>query len=295
MRTIKELQDIAQLLNKKKGEDILDALHFLNQPTEDYATKDYFNVKDLKNNHMQFDVFLNTYKGKSLSDYEEQRLKALMKIENTENIADSFSIAVSEAANIREGIHGINYNEMYKSCCKITFMIEVCKNMMLQGATLTEITKYIPESQMGDIYHLATDYLGIKLEISNEEKEKIKHYDEMVKKGTLNSVTMRDIMRWKLTEGIPHIVSDKSGWSIDGEQVYDTLTMACVFAECQLSFPYYYKDKMNPSYANSFDELLEEIMLRPDKLSFDGLEESYSSQEWNLLNRIQKKFLSKGV
>lgn len=179
------------------------------------------NVKDLKKKYMQFDVFSDTYKGKTLDDYEEQRQRALKKISAEKDIADSFSVAIKETAEIREGIHGINYNEMYKSCCKIVFMIEVCRNMMLQGASLTEISKYVPGGQMGDIYHLATDYLGITLELTKEEEAEVKRYDEMVERGKQNTVNMQAIMRWRFLDGIPHKQSDNSGWSVDGEKVYD--------------------------------------------------------------------------
>lgn len=104
---------------------------------------------------------------------------------------------------------------------------------------------------------------------------------------------MQAIMRWRFLDGIPHKQSDNSGWSVDGEKVYDAYTMACIFAECQMSFPYYWEDETNPSYAKKFDAVLEEIMLQPDKVSFDGLEKAYSSQEWNLIKRLQEKLLSK--
>lgn len=292
MSKIEELYNIAQSLKCENREEVIDALCFLNQPIADYVTEDYLNVKDLKR-YMQFDVFYDTYKRKSLKDYEEQRLEALKQIDTTDNIAEDFSIAIRETAKIREGIHGINYNEMYKSCYKIVVIIEVCKNMMLQGASLTEISKYVPGSQMGDIYHLATDHLGMNLELSKEEKTEVKRYDEMMEKGNQNSVSLRDIMRWAFIDEIPHKQSDESGWSIDGKQIYDPCTMACIFAECQMSFPYYYEDNVNPTYAKNFDELLEKIMLQADRVSFGGLEMAYSSQEWNLINRLQEKLLIK--
>lgn len=292
MSKIEELYNIACSLKCENQETIIDALCFLNRPITDFVTEDYLNVKDLKK-HMQFDVFSNTYRGKTFRDYEKQRLKALERVEAVDSIADGFSIAIREVAEIREGIHGINYNEMYKSCCQIEFMIDVCRNMMLQGASLTEIVKYVPGTQMGDVYHLATDHLGFHLNLSPEEKEDVERYDEMIKNGKTQSVTMRDIMRWGDWVSMPHRQSNGSGWSIDGEQIYDTYTMACVFTECKMSFPYYFEDKANPNYAETFEEVLEEIMLYPERVSVDGLEKAYSPQEWNLLNRLKMKMQSK--
>ncbi len=292
MSKIDELHSIAQMLKGKRSEEILDALFFLNSPIEDYVDKDRFKVENLKKNHMKFDVFLDTYKRKSLVDYEEQRIRALAKINNTENIVDRFLIAINEAAEIQEGIHGINYNNMYKSCCQVMFMIEVCNNMLVQGATLTEISKYVPGSQLGDIYHLATDHLGIEIEPTDEEREEITRYDQTLESQSDEKVRFCDIMGWIYPKGIPHKVSDGVSWSIDGKDVYDVYTIACVFSECRLMFPYYYDDKTNPTYEKTFDKLLEKVMLTPDKISFDGLRESYSAQEWNLINHLREKMIN---
>lgn len=290
---MKELYDLIKTFKYEKQEEMLEAICFLNQPMDDYVMEDYLKLKDLKNKYMQYDAFSDTYKRKSINDYENQRKRAIEKISSTNNMAEKISIAISEATEIREGIHGINYNEMIKPCFQVVFMMETCKNMMLQGATLTEISKYVPGSQMGDIYHFGVDHLGIKLELNEKEEAEINRYDEIQKRGNQNTVNLQDIMKWKFMEGIPHKQSDKLEWSIDGEVTYDTFTMACTYAECFLSFPYYYGDRTNPTYAKYFDEVLEQIMLNPEKITFDGLEKAYSLQEWNLLKCLQEKLLEK--
>ena len=66
-----------------------------------------------------------------------------------------------------------------------------------------------------------------------------------------------------------------------------------LYAECEVSYPYYNENKLNPCYAKSFEEILSKIMLNPEEISFTGLEKAYSNQEWNLIHRFQQKLLVK--
>ena len=69
--------------------------------------------------------------------------------------------------------------------------------------------------------------------------------------------------------------------------------MACIYAGCEIAYPYYYEEEYNPRYTKSLDDILEKVMTDGDKIKFDGLEKAYSAQEWNLICRLRQKIVDK--
>lgn len=269
--------------------DVSEAVHVLETPVSELALREYLNFKSIKDDYMQYDAMEDTYKRKSEDVYEQLRQRTLILIENENNVLKQVKLLMETSKEIREGIKGIYYNNTFRDCCKIPFMINVCKNMILAGASLTEIVKYVPESQMGDIYHLAEDYLGLHLALTEEEKAEVERYD---KEDGENKVRRTNVWQQLFVKGIPH---KKDGvWTMDDDpSTYDTYGMACRYAGCELSYPYYKEDVKNPRYADTFEEILEKTMLFPQDISIEGLERAYSPQEYHLVISLREKLLER--
>lgn len=82
------------------------------------------------------------------------------------------------AEEISDAVYHLQYNEIYKNGCYIAFAIQVCKNMLEAGVSLTEIVKYVPRTSISDIYHLGERYLGIDVNVSDEELKLIEEEDK---------------------------------------------------------------------------------------------------------------------
>ena len=269
-------------------EVISEAIYVLEQSVEQQAVRECLNMKDAKNEFMQLDAFDNRYKRKGENDYERLRLRTLQEIENEEDIFKQIDLLLERSKEIREGVKGIYYNDAFRDCCMIPFMVEICKNMIIAGGSLTEITKYVPKAQMGDIYHLAEDHLGLHIDINEEERKEVEKYDKQRDERVIGKT---NIWQQLFMNGIPH---RKDGmWIMRDEEdkIYSTYQMACYYARCDLSYPYYKGEIKNPRYAETFDEVLEQVMLFPEETSIEGLEDAYSQQEYHLAMTLRKKLL----
>lgn len=281
---------VCKLRNNDISSDVIsEAAYILEQPVEELVLREYLNGKVAKDEFMQYDAFRDTYKKKDANDYEELRRRTLKAIETEEDIFKQIELLLERSKEIKEGIKGIYYNDRFRECCKVPFMVETCKNMILAGASLTEITKYVPESIMGDIYHLATDHLGLHLEITEDEKAEIERYDKQMENGE-QTEGHTNVWRQIFTKGIP---KQKDGvWTLnDDDKLYNTFEMACHYAGCDLSYPYFQDDVKSPKYADSFEEVLENVMLSPKDTTIEGLERAYSQQEYHLVVTLRKKLL----
>ncbi len=268
-------------------DDISKAAYIIEEPVEDLAIREYLKMKDTNHKFLQYDAFGNTYKRKSVSEYEQMRQLTLLQIENEKDIYKQVELLLSRSKEIKEGIQGIYYNDRFRECCKIPFMIAVCKNMILAGASLTEIVKYVPESMMGDIYHLAKDHLGLHIELTEDERKEVEKYDNEPEEKKVRVMTA---WRRLFGKGIPH---EKDGrWTLDDDdKSYDSYEMACLYAGCELSYPYYEDGTKNPKYVDTFEEVLEKVMLFPEDISIEGLEMAYGPQEYHLVMTLRKKLL----
>lgn len=288
-----KLNNIVDVICKLQSRDISsdaisEALYILKEPVEKQALREYLSMKNAKNKFMQMDAFDNCYKRKNEEEYERLRLRTLQEIEKEEDIFKLIELLLERAKEIKEGIKGIYYNDMFRDCCQIPFMVETCKNMIHAGATLTQIAKYVPGTQMGDIYHLVEDHLGLHIDLTEEEKKEVEKYDcetGEVAIGTTN------VWQQLFMQGIPHKKDDMWIMREEEDKEYTTYQIACYYSGCELSYPYYSKGIKNPRYAESFEEVLEKIMIFPQDNSVEGLEKAYSEQEYHLLMALRQKLL----
>lgn len=285
----KIVETICTLKNGDISSDaISEAAYIVEQPVEELALREYLAMKAAKDEYMQLDALDNRYRRKGEDEYERLRLRTLKDIEREEDIFKQIELLLERSQEIKEGIKGIYYNNMFRDCCKIPFMIEACKNMILAGATLTEIAKYVPGAQMGDIFHLAEDHLGLHIELTEDERKEVEKYDG--KRGEM-AIGTTNVWQQLFMNGIPHKKDDMWIMSEEEGKEYTTYQMAGYYAGCELSYPYYYREIKNPRYAESFEEVLEKIMLFPQDNSVEGLEAAYSQQEYHLLMILRGKLL----
>ncbi|MCD8157334.1 MAG: hypothetical protein LUD77_00095 [Clostridiales bacterium] len=93
------------------------------------------------------DVARDTYKGRTLEDYENLRLEAKDKIKNMEGFAEKLQILKS---------YGLVINEGLEKLAEYRFVKETAKNMINSGFTLTQISNYLQTDMLG-IYYLANN------------------------------------------------------------------------------------------------------------------------------------------
>ena len=275
-------------LNKYSDKEIQEAIDILETPVGEQMFTQRCSVRKLREEYLGTDAFRLTYKGNEASDYEQRRKEVLKKLESMSDISEKMDYLIEEAKDIREGIYFLNYNEALAKSLKPPFMIEICKNMMLSGFTLTEICKAVPGAQMGDIYHLGERYLGITLELSEEEQRQVEEYNSQDdESNTVNVVK-------QLTErrGLPHYDSEKECWTLkDDDGTYDATDAARLYAGCDLKYPFYRDNSMQPEYADSFDEILGKLLKYPRDISIEGMEKLYGAQELNLFRKTKEKLL----
>lgn len=275
-------------LNKYSDKEIRDAIKVLETPIGEQMFTQHYAIRKLREEHLGTDAFRLTYKGNEDSDYERRRKAALKKLESMSDTCEMLDYLMEEAKCIREGVYFLNYNEALSKSLKPPFIIEVCKNMMISGFTLTEICKAVPGAQMGDIYHLGERYLGITLELSEEEQRQVEAYDNQDDEEN----TVDVIKQLKERKGLPHYSSEEECWTFeDNDGKYDATDAAKCYAGCELKYPFYHDNSAQPEYVDSFDEILNELLEYPKDISIEGLEEFYGCQEINLFKKTKEKLI----
>lgn len=236
------------------------------------------------------DVFDRKYMRKSEGDYEVLRLEALEKIKSMESITEQIEYLTQIVEEIEEGVQFIAYNACFEECCFTKFKIETCINMAREGASLTQIVKYVPGVEMGDVYVTVHDVLGIPMEVTEEEKQQIEDFKE--ESLSEEKITMADIFNaYARLKGIPQYISRELCWEWEGcEQQYNTMDAAKTFSQTHLEYPYYCGN-IRQEHGYSFEDVVYKLMMEPEEFSIEGLEEYYGIQERNLLNRTKEKML----
>ena len=173
MDKLQHIIETVNTSNRYSASEIMDAIYSLQEETERKGMRAYFSMLRAKDEYMQYDALDGKYKRKSEKDYEKQRLAALKKLENMEDVSQQIEFIIETAREIDEGIKRIAYNNAFKECCEILYRMEMCRYMAEVGATLTEIVKYV-----GDAYHLLEDHLGISIAITEEERKQIEKFDK---------------------------------------------------------------------------------------------------------------------
>lgn len=178
MDKLQHIIETVNTSNRYSASEIMDAIYSLQEETDRKGMRAYFSMLQAKDEYMKYDALDGKYKRKSEKDYEKQRLAALKKLENMEDVSQQIEFIVKTAKEIDEGIKHIAYNNAFKECCEILYRMEMCRHMAEAGATLTEIVKYVPETEMGDAYHLLEEHLGISMAITDEERKQIEKFDK---------------------------------------------------------------------------------------------------------------------
>lgn len=283
MSKMSEMNKYMPLISRFYGyslEDLDKAVNILRESVERQSLREYLELKRAKKEYLQMDALKGTYKGKHEADYEKLRTKAVKKFEEMEDYVEGAQYLVKTAEEIEEGIKFLNYNEAFKACCNIAFQIEMCHNMVIAGATFSELIKYIPGAQPGDVFHFVERYMGIKMDITAEERELIEQ-----------SEIERTIWKGTAGEGVPFYDFDEDCWRLDEDKTeYDVVGVAKKFIQAELQYPFF-KDSVQPTYVNSFDEVLHALMKSPEVFSIEGVEEYYGVQERNIIRLVKEKML----
>lgn len=270
----KEVRRIYRRINESIGEKLHREESWLRQEKENLAQ----------------DVFDKKYKRKSKEDYEVLRREALEKVKSIESIPEQIEYLTQVVEEIEDGVQFIAYNECFEDCCLAKFRIETCINMVREGVSLTQIVKYVPGVEMGDVYITVHDMLGIPMEVTEEEKQQIAAFkDKISRKG---KITLADIFKSKVfVEGIPHYNSYNLCWEWrNREQQYNTMDAAKSFSQTHLEYPYYCGN-IRQEHGYSFEDVVYKLMMEPEEFSIEGLEEYYGIQERNLLKQVKEKML----
>lgn len=295
MSELNKLLSAKSIFDTYSEDDIERAIAVLNTPIHTQMIRSYLEMKNAKRDYLQLDALDGKYKRKDSEDYENMRLAAVSKLESMENMTEKVEFLMRTAKEIAEGIQYISYNEAFGDCYQVKVMIEMCRNMAASGKfSLTDICSAVPNTIPGDVYKLCTKYLGLEMELSKEEQRQVKEYEKQ--ESEEKQYTAREIfsMLSEVTpsEYVPMYNGETGTWKFaESDKAYDTLEAAQVFAVCTLEYPYYYKNKNLPVYANSFDDVLKVIMTVPDpeEISFTGLETHYGIREMNLLRMVKEK------
>lgn len=289
MKDLEKILVLNEKISNIAEEKLRGIYRSINETVEKKLEREKSRLKREKNNFVH-DVFDKKYMRKSKEDYEMLRQEALDKVKNMRNISKQIEYLTQVVEEIEEGIQFIAYNECFEECCFNKFRIETCINMAREGASLTQIVKYVPSVEMGDVYVTVHDMLGIPMEITEEEKQQIAAFkDNMYKE---EKITLADIFYTNaLMEGIPRYSSRELCWKWRGcEQQYNTMDAAKTFSQTHLEYPYYYGN-IRQEHVYSFEDVVYKLMMKPEEFSIEGLEEYYGIQERNLLNRTKEKML----
>lgn len=289
---MKDLEKILVLNEKMSNiaeEKVRGIYRSINETVGKKLEREKSRLKREKNNFVH-DVFDKKYMRKSKEDYEMLRQEALDKVKNMRNIPKQIEYLTQVVEEIEEGVQFIAYNECFEDCCFTKFRIETCINMARGGASLTQIVKYVPGVEIGDVYVTVHDMLGIPMEITEEEKQQIDAFKE--KLFSEEKITMADIFNANVRlKGIPRYSSCELCWEWeDCEQQYNTMDAAKTFSQTHLEYPYYCGN-IRQEHGYSFEDVVYKLMMKPEEFSIEGLEEYYGIQERNLLNRTKERIL----
>lgn len=243
--------------------------------------------------NMSYDLLNGTYKELDEDAYERLRKESFKDEDKPlEKIAEN---TIKTANMLDEAANYMEYNRFCHKAGLAALTAEVCKHMIFAGATLTDILKYVPRTHAADIYHFSERCLGVVMNLTDEERrlveeDEAKHSETKKKEGG-QKISLADLLKYRLTTGVPHIKDDK--WELecsDTTIVGTPSEIAQHFVDARMN--YLYKDRFgNLKFKPGFEAVLEVLMQDPDDFSVEGCEESYSRMELDLIQRVQKKMV----
>lgn len=287
-KIMSDLYNLQECLSNHSIQEIEKAMSIISRPFRDLCVEEYLNVKCCKK-YIQYDVMNGkTYKERDGYMWEAYREKELEKIRELTDMSEKINRLIKLAKELQEASHYLEYNRSIRDAYHTVFIIEMCCAMGKQGFSLTEIAKAIPQSQIGDIYHLLTDHMGISLELSPEEQLAIEKYDA----NKNEEISMTDVFSGTNLDKNICFDEKRHAWVLtieDKEQVGSALNVAQKYVGYEIRYPYYYSKSDCPKYKNDFDEIIAELLSMPGEFSIKGLEDFYSKQELGLIEALQNK------
>lgn len=170
--------ELADEMSNYSIDDVESAIEILETPIEKQLRHEYIRMAFQEKKYLKLDAMDNKYKRQTEADYEEIRKNSLKKLKGMNDPIEKLDYMLKTAEEISDAVYHLQYNEIYKNGCYIAFAIQVCKNMLEAGVSLTEIVKYVPRTSISDIYHLGERYLGIDVNVSDEELKLIEEEDK---------------------------------------------------------------------------------------------------------------------
>ena len=191
--------DISDLVNGRYElytcsiKEIKTAIETLSVPIQEQIKCREYVIGDFMS-HFRVDVLRGTYKKLRVDDIEKTRVKILEEIDQEEDILDKIEMLLKTAREIEEYVIFFSYNRLLKRCCRELFTVEVCRNMMTSGVSLTEICKYVPKTKMGDLFRMAKEFFGIDLVISEEERRQIEEFKKQDKESNKIELNVQELV-----------------------------------------------------------------------------------------------------
>lgn len=290
MENIYDLLKVVREVKKYSTEEIDEAIEVLRIPVEESVKENYLELKR-KKDELQYDAMTNKYNKKNEEDYEKKRQIILETILEEPETSKQIQMLLDGAAMIKDAAFFLAYNEMYANCCRIPYMIETSRNMMLSGFSLKEINKALSTSSIADIYGLSKK-LGIRM-LPTEEEQALIELDkkEEENRGRTNLAKLFGRMRHDEENNVPIYDHKEECWKAgeeDNEKIGSLIELVCEYVGTQMIYPFN-DGEARPNSANNFDGVLKAALDNPDKVSIDGFEEYYSVQERELLNNLLSK------
>jgi len=112
------------------------------------------------------------YKGVASYEYDTWRKKKFDEIVQMEDPFEQVSAFEEASEQIRDAIVQISYLKAHRFYVRLWTRIELCQNMMRTGKyTLTDVCELIPDTDMADLYEMATRFMKIKVQTTEKERE----------------------------------------------------------------------------------------------------------------------------
>lgn len=290
MSNWKEMIDNIIQIQNISSEEFQNALRILETPFEELLQKKHRDLTDYRENNLMFDMLDGTYCKLNKNGLELLRTCTLDSKSQETNPVKVADIIISVAKQLDEAAERMEYNQACYNAVITVFMIEVCKQMMFNGASLSEILKYVPRTSASDVYKLGERYLGYKMNLTEEERQMVDKDAALT--GTNQTINLADAFKIFFHDEIPK--KNGNQWSLqcgDNTLSGTAAYIAQLFTESEMCYQYK-NEKDKTLFATTFDNVIDALLTDPKHFSINGCEECYSKMELDLLQRVQMKMLN---
>ncbi|MCD8091064.1 MAG: hypothetical protein LUD81_10700, partial [Clostridiales bacterium] len=144
----------------------------------EYNYKKFEEKLSSQKDRIERDVENDTYKGRTLEDYESLRLEAIEKIKNTEGFAEKLQVLKGYGLVINEGLEKLAEYGFVKETVASDKICELAENMIKYGFSLTKITKYL-QTDLLSVYYLAKQ-INRPFNLSPEEEKLVREAEDKI-------------------------------------------------------------------------------------------------------------------